>query len=282
MEYLFGDLCSDSLFSHDAYMRAFQEDNGLRSRKKARYDMEFSPQSTQQSGAIDGRQNAASFTDSSPSNFDNHPSNIEKSGDPAGRRPSEEKISAASSLGTTQDENNKPTQSTNSLQIPELTPTTETRKRSNICQAWHYLTTRPETTASTFHVGSLPSSFHTEETSMKNNHSQQHLHVSSQQNGPNNPTQTTTHSATDSSLESQEHDETLSSEYQDSSIDEAQFPSSAPSLSRNSRRPHLVRSSWSRLRREAYLAAKADSYDAWSSVSLLSAGNNHTEEEIEL
>ncbi|KAH8422614.1 putative DNA repair protein [Aspergillus melleus] len=47
-------------------------------------------------------------------------------------------------------------------------------------------------------------------------------------------------------------------------------------------RPSLNRSSSSRNRKAAYLAARADSFDAWVSMSLVSAGNNHTEEEIEL
>ncbi|KAK1149554.1 hypothetical protein N8T08_005103 [Aspergillus melleus] len=47
-------------------------------------------------------------------------------------------------------------------------------------------------------------------------------------------------------------------------------------------RPSLNRSSSSRNRKAAYLAARADSFDAWASMSLVSAGNNHTEEEIEL
>ncbi|KAL2007826.1 hypothetical protein VTN00DRAFT_7808 [Thermoascus crustaceus] len=37
-----------------------------------------------------------------------------------------------------------------------------------------------------------------------------------------------------------------------------------------------------RTRKAAYRAARTGSYDAWSDVALLSAGNNHTEEEIEL
>ncbi|KAL4973486.1 hypothetical protein BDW66DRAFT_101778 [Aspergillus desertorum] len=37
-----------------------------------------------------------------------------------------------------------------------------------------------------------------------------------------------------------------------------------------------------RNRRAAYEAAREDSYDAWAGMSLVSAGNNHTEEEIEL
>lgn len=50
----------------------------------------------------------------------------------------------------------------------------------------------------------------------------------------------------------------------------------------NAIRPLLNRSESSRNRKAAYLAARADSFDAWASMSLLSAGNNHTEEEIEL
>jgi hypothetical protein len=42
------------------------------------------------------------------------------------------------------------------------------------------------------------------------------------------------------------------------------------------------RNSSSRIRRAAYIAAKADSYEAWATMGLVSAGDNHTEEEIEL
>ncbi|KAL4763393.1 putative DNA repair protein [Aspergillus foveolatus] len=47
--------------------------------------------------------------------------------------------------------------------------------------------------------------------------------------------------------------------------------------------PFLVkRKSSIRNRQAAYQAAREDNYDAWAGVSLVSAGNNHTEEEIEL
>lgn len=47
--------------------------------------------------------------------------------------------------------------------------------------------------------------------------------------------------------------------------------------------PSLKQSASSRSRRRAaYLAARADDYDAWASVSFVSAGNNHTEKETEL
>ncbi|PYH96354.1 DNA repair protein [Aspergillus ellipticus CBS 707.79] len=48
------------------------------------------------------------------------------------------------------------------------------------------------------------------------------------------------------------------------------------------RRPGLPRSASTQIRRDAYLAARADSFDAWAAISLMSTGNNHTEEEIEL
>jgi DNA cross-link repair 1C protein len=47
--------------------------------------------------------------------------------------------------------------------------------------------------------------------------------------------------------------------------------------------PFLVRRESSlRNRQAAYQAAREDNYDAWAGISLVSAGNNHTEEEIEL
>lgn len=47
-------------------------------------------------------------------------------------------------------------------------------------------------------------------------------------------------------------------------------------------RPLVRRESSIRNRMVAYTAAREDSYDAWASMSLTSAGNNHTEEEVEL
>lgn len=45
---------------------------------------------------------------------------------------------------------------------------------------------------------------------------------------------------------------------------------------------HSHKRSRTRARAAAYLAARKDSYSAWADVSLVSAGDNHTEEEIEL
>ncbi|KAL4777005.1 hypothetical protein BDW60DRAFT_175287 [Aspergillus nidulans var. acristatus] len=44
----------------------------------------------------------------------------------------------------------------------------------------------------------------------------------------------------------------------------------------------VKRGSSIRNRQAAYQAAREDNYDAWAGISLVSAGNNHTEEEIEL
>ncbi|RDH33113.1 DNA repair protein [Aspergillus welwitschiae] len=48
------------------------------------------------------------------------------------------------------------------------------------------------------------------------------------------------------------------------------------------RQQSLRRSVSAQIRRDAYLAARADSFEAWAAVSLISTGDNHTEEEIEL
>ncbi|KAL4907307.1 hypothetical protein BDW74DRAFT_176085 [Aspergillus multicolor] len=60
-------------------------------------------------------------------------------------------------------------------------------------------------------------------------------------------------------------------------------PAPQPAMDMMPRHPPLSRRESSiRNRRAAYKAAREDSFDAWAEMSLLSAGNNHTEEEVEL
>lgn len=290
MEFLFGDLCSERKFSHDSSMRDFQEQNNIQARKRARYDGEFSSQSTRQASMADGGQTAVPCTKSSPISLETDscrsrwiPAHIAQSHGGAGPR--------SSLPQTTQDENaSKQTNSGSSLQIPKLPPATEASKRSNISHAWKFLRTHPETAASVYHIESLPSSFPTtqERATVQSTLSQKGL--LQPQSTPASPC------TTDPALElpSQDHededeDETPSFESQHSSgtAESQPPPSSAPSLPQCANAstcpPRLDRSDSSRrLRREAYRAARADSYEAWSSVGLLSTGNNHTEEEIEL
>lgn len=301
VETLFGDLCSDSRFTHDAYMRDIQDANDIRPKKRVRHDGEFSPQSTQQSSLVDEDRAATSLTDSCPS--------IQEPHAPTGLTVSSQKsqLQSTPELLHTDDHN----KTSSPLQIPKLTPTTEHTKRSNIRQAWRYLRTDAEGTESAFQVGSLPSSFPTEEeTSMKTETQQQRLPPPHQNLTNTTISQTTQSTTTDPSPAPASHqndgeketqgDNTKTPSLQSQSQrtedhhpintanNEPQPPGplspSAPSLPQNAHHPPpLVRSgSSSRLRREAYLAAKADNYDAWSSVGLLSTGNNHTEEEIEL
>lgn len=297
VETLFGDLCSDSRFTHDAYMRDIQDANDIRPKKRVRHDGEFSPQSTQQSSFVDEGRAAASLTDSCPTVQEPHA--------PAGLKvSSQERLSLQTTPELLRADNRN--KSSSPLQIPKLTPTTEHTKLSNIRQAWRYLRTDPP---SAFQVGSLPSSFPTEEASIKPANQQQRLSPPHQNLTNTTISQTTQSTTTGPSpvLASHQYDgekETQGGNTQTPSLEsqsqrtedhhpittannEPQPPdplSSAPSLPQNPYHPPpLVRSgSSSRLRREAYLAAKADSYDAWSSVGLLSTGNNHTEEEIEL
>lgn len=301
MESLFGDLCSGDQFSHDAYMREIIEDDQLRPRKRARYE-ELSQESTQKSSVVmDG--GTATFTEGmtqspngkapivkSDTRADTtHTSTIEQSHiSPTVPPPSSssgDKIRIPSSLETINTE--LPNQQTDPLKIPNLPPEAEKAKRRSIHKAREFLKSHED--ASAFHIGSLPSSWPTETES----HSSQHpMLVPNPNPNPSESQLTNPLSIPDSDFSSQDLIETPS--YEDDSIPTSSNANNnttntnhsphSPELSLPSHpqpNPH-PRSNSSRLRREAYLAARADSYEAWSSVALLSAGNNHTEEEIEL
>lgn len=299
MESLFGDLCSGDQFSHDAYMREIIEDNQLRPRKRARYDEELSQESTQKSSIVmDG--GIATFTENmtqspngkapivkSDTRADTtHTSTIEQSHiSPTVPPPSSssgDRIRIPSSLETISPE--LPNQQTSPLKIPNLPPEAEKAKRRSIHKAREFLKSHED--ASAFHIGSLPSSWPTETES----HSSQHPMLvpnpipNSDESQLTNPL-----SIPDSAFSSQDLIETTSCEgdFIPTSNNNTTNTNHSPHSPELSLPPHPQpnphpRSSSSRLRREAYLAARADSYEAWSSVALLSAGNNHTEEEIEL
>lgn len=143
-----------------------------------------------------------------------------------------------------------PTASSLPLPIPDPSQRTEESKRTRIHQARQFLKSHPE--SETFGIGSLPWS------------------------SISNSTQSQSSDPVAASQESKGGD-TPSFESRDSGP-----PNPDGGIAARITAAPLSRSNSSRIRREAYLAAKADSYDAWSSVSLLSAGNNHTEEETEL
>lgn len=216
-----------------------------------------------------------------------------------------DRIRVPSSLETINTETSY--QPTHSLKIPKLPPEAEKAKRRSIHEAWKFLKSHED--ASAFHIGALPASWSTEaETHSSSQHPKPEReleHEPSNNNSFNsnsNPSKsqlTNSPSILDSAFSSQElteiptYENDFISTFNDSHANDANndttnnlyspysfSPSFQPPSPRHN--SHPTRSSSSRLRREAYLAAKEDSYEAWSSVALLSAGNNHTEEEIEL
>ncbi|KAL2868836.1 putative DNA repair protein [Aspergillus lucknowensis] len=178
MQSLFGHLCSGSTFVHDQFMREIvATENGERPRKRARYNPEASTQSTQQSNATTGKD-----TDSQTSR------NLgivttEADGEPAaasprlpaalGPRSSRPPINTArpfsSSGRTTVPSIQEPVKETpdvlnnDSLPFPQLCPGTAKARRNAIRQAWHLLHDAQISEHTNFQLGSLPSSWPTDE-----------------------------------------------------------------------------------------------------------------------
>ncbi|GIJ84455.1 hypothetical protein Asppvi_003302 [Aspergillus pseudoviridinutans] len=288
MRSLFGHLCSGQEFAHDQYMRdTIGNDEELRSRKRVRYD-DDSTQSTQQSISMDASidRSPAVMPNTSVSQVQTHPCRT---------------TILPSSLETAPDTATNPNPkkpSPRPLPIPKSSPETAKAKRNEIRRAWHFLhAERP------YHpeidLGALPSSwptadedgFHLQqgESSETGDETrtptQENLHYDTDNEDDNdnendipNSQATNTLSISSSAFASQ--DQTLGPLQQDGPGDaDVDIPRSegATNLPRT-----LNRSGSSRARRAAYLAARADSYDAWASMGLVSAGDNHSMEETEL
>lgn len=294
MESLFGHLCSGMEFTHDAHMRKAVEDDEHRPKKKARYEEGFSQQSTQpSSGPIDYQPvtstDLSGEVDIVKPGRDPEPDkpNISDVGQTSGQNTipasSSEQVPPAPSI-TAASQLNEP------LQVPQKTREARKAKRNQIREAHHYLKSTPDDPALT--IGALPTWSSDEEAEPNEpDHPHQHNQPSEPlENFPNSTTNIDQTSQTlsigDSAISSQ-LDGAVPASALDIDIDghdndPTPRASSAPSLPPNPIRPRLHRANSSRMRMEAYLAARADTYDAWSSMSLLSTGNNHTEEEIEL
>ncbi|KAB8276674.1 hypothetical protein BDV30DRAFT_235346 [Aspergillus minisclerotigenes] len=336
MQSLFGHLCSGTEFTHDHHMRDMLEnDDDLRSRKRARYE-EPASQSSHLSSNLDSiPRTTMDFTTSNPdddtslerrapdhTNPHSDQTSSQKQPQPQPRlhkaHPAEAIISSSShsssdripmpsSLETIQ--NNS--QALNSLHpTPESARAAEKARRNEIRQAWHFLN-NARSDETPFHLGSLPSSWSTEEdkdheyqgkttTEGETSH-----HIVGQFNDDVDITEndieepdpepeshfSQSHSISSSAFASQDQplepasDMSFDGAY-DEHIEAREQPEAqaAASSSTDAQVANTLKrsSSSSRVRRAAYLAAKADSYEAWASMGLVSAGDNHTEEEIEL
>ncbi|KAH2316420.1 hypothetical protein KXV47_001110 [Aspergillus fumigatus] len=286
MRNLFGQLCSGHEFVHDQYMRdTIANDEELQSRKRARYE-DDSTQSTQQFISVDA-------------SIDGSPTVMPNAGEPevqARRRPTTTLSSPETVPDATIDLKVKKA-SPQPLPIPTSTPEAAKAKRNEIRRAWHFLRAEgshhPE-----IELGALPSSWPTPEedgfhlpnrgssetgdetrTRTQDNMQFAHDHDDDNEDDMPNSQVTATLSISSSAFASQE--QTLGPLQQDGPFDVGvDIPLSSEGAPGRPRT--LGRSSSSRARRAAYLAARADSYDAWACMGLVSAGDNHSMEETEL
>lgn len=336
MQSLFGHLCSGTEFTHDHHMRDMLEnDEDLRSRKRARYE-EPASQPSQLSSTLDSiPRTTMNFATSNPgddtspdrrapdhpnpqrdpTNSQEHPepqprlhkAHFAKAIIPSSSHSSSDRIPMPSSLETIQDNN----QALNSpLPTPESARAAEKARRKEIRQAWHFLN-NARSDETPFHLGSLPSSWSTEEdkdheyqgkttTEEETSHhivGQLNDNVDITDNNIEEPDPepeshfSQSHSISSSAFASQEQALEPASDmsfdgayYEHIEAREQPEAQAAASSSTDAQVANTLKrsSSSSRVRRAAYLAAKADSYEAWASMGLVSAGDNHTEEEIEL
>ncbi|KAL3496628.1 hypothetical protein BJX62DRAFT_193658 [Aspergillus germanicus] len=384
MQALFGHLCSDKKFVHDQYMRDLTaNDRGERPRKRSRRDPESSILSTQQSTIstdedIDLRASHSfapiiAEADGAPTLGPAHP--------PASEPPSSRPIVITSSPLSPARTCIPPTAEAieelngvsdkDSFPIPQASPATARARRTSVRQAWHYLRSVQDSQNKPYDLGSLPSSWPTdedrsqldavpaelpglEETALSHASQETAIHDPGGTHGKNAPipaaipTPTTANpnpviatimetdidsdtesDPTTNNIEPQPNPDPASSSQQSHTLtistsafasqSQGQLPNHLldqdqgimgeeeyinedvyePSEQEEDKEgvegkgetgatgnppahPPLVRKESSLRRRAAYLAAREDSYEAWASVSLVSAGNNHTEEENEL
>jgi hypothetical protein len=243
------------------------DEDDPRARKRTRYDPELSTQSTE------GSSNLVMDDELS-----------------TGSRDQTQPQTAAPSCDPIQESINKP------LDFPLSSPETAKAKRNEIRQARRYLQEYAD--PEMFHVGALPSSWRTEGNEFEPDKKKKHASEAEEK-----PTTTDTteppevsetdrggDGATDSQIESQQAD----SQQTALSISESAFASPLPVEEHSVRLTednepdsettptHHRSRTHTHARIAAYLAARADTYSAWTDVSLVSAGDNHTEEEIEL
>ncbi|PLB46692.1 DNA repair protein [Aspergillus steynii IBT 23096] len=256
MQSLFGHLCSGTDFTHDKYMRdLLSNDDGTRSRKRARSDDPHSDHNQSPYG-LDDLSTPVATSQKAPAPI-------------------------LSSLETTSDIIPSPKEP---LFIPKLSPKTKRVKHSETRQAWDFLNNARSANAFQ-HLGSLPSSHENEYTPQDPGtpphppSSIRNMDLSREDDEVIGDSQIShTFSVSSSAFASQEQIQPENHH----SIPRSDIPGDDQANKHNAIRPSLSRTESSRNRKAAYLAARADSFDAWASMSLVSAGNNHTEEEIEL
>ncbi|KAL5361032.1 beta-lactamase-like protein [Aspergillus floccosus] len=242
MQYLFGHLCSGNTFVHDEYMRMLLATDGELRARKRARKETDSFQSTQSSRG-DGSHPVPPVAIPSSSDGIPVPSSLETIDDPV---------------------------DVNLPIVVSAAPEREHAKRRGLRRAWDVLAA---SRADNVLLAPLPwtdgSSSLPGESQDTHTQDGQPAHTRSEDGSEESPSQTL--SISSSAFASQE--KRPNDDLHDGLPDADTAVGGTHSLQR---------STSARTRRAAYLAARADSYEAWAAMSLVSAGNNHAEEEIEL
>ncbi|KAL6234112.1 hypothetical protein BDW75DRAFT_173639 [Aspergillus navahoensis] len=183
MESLFGHLCSDDKFIHDQYMRNMTApEDGERSKKRRRRNPKSPVRSTQQSTVV--TENGTTSQASQTSQVSIRTARETNGAIPAlgaqsrplssERPPSVPTIASSSPVPPPATITLEPTESatnntsnndsnSDSLPIPTPSPGAAKARRDTIRQAWHHLNHAQMSHSTQFHLGSLPSSWSTNE-----------------------------------------------------------------------------------------------------------------------
>jgi len=265
-----------------------------RSRKRARYDEGSSPQASQQSSFAD----SDFILSNSFASTQRHVKRPKPSTFPV-KHSTKDFSSSSSSRGLlpssmeTIHETHVNTNPNEPLIVPEPTLETERAKRDGIRRAWYFLRSNM---LGTSHLGPLPSSWPTEE-----DDGLQNKDINANNSDSKNKIIIETHLPTSTTpspsppppnpdtmdLDTDTTHQTESQQTNPLSISESTFASFSSQDLEQQDDPKTTKTAESstsrrRSRKAAYLAAQADTYEAWNTISLVSAGNNHTEPEIEL
>jgi hypothetical protein len=304
IERLFGHLCSGNDFSHDTHIRKILEDansNDSRPRKRPRYEYDIATQSTRSSSVNDETQsNTGDPTTDDHLKVQSTSNNTNDQDDPA--------VSSQKQEDTRSQFSTPPASSLKgqtSLPRDQLDTTDQVKaKRDEVRKAYRYL--QENCDLGKLQLGQVPSSWTSNEVDSANDEENtqkppRHIALALSKKDPE-PLGPPSFSGEDGAESSQPHDihpppnqdsqqtDALSISISESilapSATENEDPGSSegPDPARE-QRAQLVRDRMkarTRTRVKAFIAAMRDTYDSWADMAIVSAGDNHTEEEMEL
>lgn len=304
IERLFGHLCSGNDFSHDKRMRRILEDadnNDSRPSKRPRYEDDNATQSTRSSSVDDEIQ--SNTADTKPDEYLKVQSTAQTTHDQGDPAPSSQKQQEDIRSQLSPPQPASPPQEQSTPTRDQLDTTDQVKaKRDEVRKAHRYL--QEHCDLEKLQLGHVPFSWSEEEDIANNEGNTQ----KSPQPTPPAPSNTNAESLQppskldeDGAESPRQHDihptpnpdsqytDTLSISISESllapSATENEEPSSEDPNEAREQRAQVVRDRMkarTRVRVNAFLAAMRDTYESWADMAIVSAGDNHTEEEMEL